>query len=206
MPAFDPVRDAVLNSPVTPTQPLTSPYARREHHSSSPAADARHITSSPTLQRRATDLSVLLNDDSQEPTIRASPTSRPSTLSHILHPNHVPDDKLAQTVPFRRPSLDSFQQVPLPDHPTLRMSTPPPSTLPYKPTRRITPATNVLVPMTQGEVNLYGGDRCRFGARILMKKKRARSAEPEEEPPSKKRLTNDADVVATHCKPGFVLF
>ncbi|KAF7440741.1 mRNA cap guanine-N7 methyltransferase [Pleurotus ostreatus] len=96
MPAFDPVRDAVLNSPVTSTNPL-------------PPQPPSSATSSPSLGRRATDLSVLLNSESQEPTVtlRTPPLPRPSSgLSHLLNadPAHAVDfeDKLSAFQPLSR--------------------------------------------------------------------------------------------------------
>lgn len=94
MPAFDPVRDAVLNSPVT--QSLALPYNthiqdtdldRQERHSTdipSPSSSrpSSRATGSPSLTRRATDLAVLLNFDTQAP--RTPSSAKPSSLSHLL--------------------------------------------------------------------------------------------------------------------------
>jgi mRNA (guanine-N7-)-methyltransferase len=100
MPAFDPVRDAVLNSPITQSHPL-SPYPRLDLQS--PNSFPNHNSAlpspivSPSLGRRATDLSVLLNSDSQEPSHR---TPRSSNLSHLLRSST--EDKLATAEPLRR--------------------------------------------------------------------------------------------------------
>ncbi|KAJ8517555.1 hypothetical protein ONZ45_g5279 [Pleurotus djamor] len=98
MPAFDPVRDAVLNSPVTPSTSL-------------PFVPPSSSSSSPSLPRRATDLSVLLNSDSHQPTItlRTPPLQRPASgLARLLNEAPVDvqdnDDKLAAFEPLSRPS------------------------------------------------------------------------------------------------------
>ena len=84
MPAFDPVRDAVLNSPITSSQPLPPTPASVYHRSEFPSNHHQN--------RRATDLSVLLNSEQPEPPISSPPppSIRASTLSHILlHPDQV---------------------------------------------------------------------------------------------------------------------
>jgi mRNA (guanine-N7-)-methyltransferase len=106
MPAFDPVRDAVLNSPISPSQALKSPgYPRLDISASLPTnfTATSSPLSSPSVGRRATDLSVLLNSHSQEPTIRTPPPTRSSTLSHLLHSDNL-DDRLQGAQPLRRPS------------------------------------------------------------------------------------------------------
>ncbi|KAF8448023.1 mRNA capping enzyme-domain-containing protein [Boletus edulis BED1] len=93
MPAFDPVRDAALNSPVSQPKPLPShahdaDLDRHERHSfdvpspSSSRPSSSRATNSPTVARRATDLAVLLNSEPQEP--RTPSSARPSSLSHLL--------------------------------------------------------------------------------------------------------------------------
>src|SRR5712672_2278038 len=91
MPGFDPVRDAVLNSPVT-----RSPTLPRHHPPPSTSA-ATSPTNAPTpaaqAPRRAT-VAALLNDTSPSPSSSFHPPSLPvrsSSLAHILHPN-PPDD------------------------------------------------------------------------------------------------------------------
>ncbi|KAL1755332.1 mRNA capping enzyme-domain-containing protein [Schizophyllum commune] len=94
MPAFDPVRDA-LNSPLSPSHPPPSPFTRPQeapHYSSSPLA-------SPSIGKRATDLSVLLNDD--PPPLTRTPSSRSASLAHLVHQTE-PEDKLAYSDPLRR--------------------------------------------------------------------------------------------------------
>ncbi|KAG6335884.1 hypothetical protein ID866_3221 [Astraeus odoratus] len=101
MPAFDPVRDAALNSPVTQSLPLPSTTIhaqdidpdRHERHpvdipSPSSSRPSSRATGSPSLTRRATDLAVLLNSDPRTPS-----NARPSSLSHIL----LSDDALRAT-------------------------------------------------------------------------------------------------------------
>lgn len=93
MPAFDPVRDAALNSPVSQPKPLPlhaydADLDRHERHSfdvpspSSSRPSSSRATNSPTVARRATDLAVLLNSEPQEP--RTPGSARPSSLSHLL--------------------------------------------------------------------------------------------------------------------------
>lgn len=216
MPAFDPVRDAVLNSPVEQTN--TPSFLRRP----------RSPIPSPSLTRRATDLSMLLNTDSAPPPHRA----QASTLSHILHSSPTDDDKLATSPPFRRtshhqtdmadshfpyppesqyrerspvspssrPSSSSSHAPPPPS--TARNTTSPmlsphtPSTLPYNPTNRITPAASVLIPLTPAEIHFYKNYSGK-GASRLLKRKRAASDDPDHPPP--KRHAGDVNLVVDHC-------
>jgi mRNA (guanine-N7-)-methyltransferase len=191
MPAFDPVRDAVLNSPVS--QFMHSPTISR----SPPLA-------SPSLGRRATHLSVLLN--SQEPSLR-TPPSRSSTLSHLLHNDHdnILNEKLDASQPLTRFTVDTqstprssksmFTSSPSPTResrsrpssssssvsmsspsqsiarPRSNMPPPPPpppppphqpqSTVPYNPKVRMTPPTSVLKPMSPTEMEMYKDYRFR---------------------------------------------
>lgn len=226
MPAFDPVRDAVLNSPVEQTH--TPNFARKP----------RSPLPSPSLTRRATDLSMLLNTDSAPPPHRA----QASTLSHILHTSPSDDDKLATSPPFRRTShhhLESSNSLAyppehhyrerssspnrlFPDSPRSRPSSssshapPPPSTarntsspmqsprtsstLPYNPKKRITPAGSVLIPLTPEEMRTFK-DYCGQGAARLLKRKR--SASNELEGPPTKRHAGDVGVVVNHCAHDF---
>ncbi|KAL5529122.1 hypothetical protein ACEPAG_5096 [Sanghuangporus baumii] len=134
---FDPVRDAVLNSPLQHSIQLPSPHIITASTSSINAS-----IQSPSSARRATDLSVLLNSDDQPPAspfqrrpsssgsaVAASPswgfapgasasslsdTPRPRSahLSHILQSNS--DDG---SPPFVSPAATSYAdyvQVPLP--------------------------------------------------------------------------------------------
>lgn len=107
MPAkFDPVRDAVLNSPVTqsPPQslsridlPQTSPTP---HASLSTSASVDRQTVSP-ISRRATDLATLLNDPSPSESPYFIPTGArlPRSLSDLLQPS----EKLSDVRPIHRP-------------------------------------------------------------------------------------------------------
>ncbi|KAJ7905295.1 mRNA capping enzyme-domain-containing protein [Mycena olivaceomarginata] len=80
MPAFDPVRDAVLNSPLTPSQslaflkspPTPSLPLASSSHPSTPKTPPRAL---PAQSRRPTDLAALLNAD---------PTPRTSTINQLL--------------------------------------------------------------------------------------------------------------------------
>ena len=101
MPAFDPVRDAVMNSPICQTAPVL-PFP-------SPTSTLPSPIASPSLGgRRATDLSVLLNSVTSEPSLRTPPT-RASTLSHLLHSDNdsSADDKLEAHQPLTRSAVDS---------------------------------------------------------------------------------------------------
>ncbi|KXN83490.1 mRNA cap guanine-N7 methyltransferase [Leucoagaricus sp. SymC.cos] len=199
---YDPVRDAVRNSPVEQTH---SPvFARRP----------RSPLHSPSLTRRATDISMLLNTDSAPPPHR----TQPSTLSHILHGE---DDKLAAASPFRRfayppdPLRSPSPNHLFPDSPrsrpssssshappsTARNTTSPmlspriPPTLPYNPKKRITPAGSVLIPLSPVEVQMYK-NYCGKGAARLKKRKRAASDDPEL--PPGKRHAGDVGLVVNH--------
>jgi mRNA (guanine-N7-)-methyltransferase len=207
MPAFDPVRDAVLNSPIAQTPKTTL----------SPSL------ASPSLGRRATDLSVLLNSHSQEPSLHTPPL-RSSTLSHLLHGNHdnTFNEKLDASQPLTRSTIDSqstfrstksmFTSSPSPtrespvsrsrpssssssvsvpylSQPNTRpltntsMLPPPPSqlqsTIPYNPKVRMTPPNSVMIPMTPAEVEMYKDYRYRGRgvALITLGTKRKRSEE-----------------------------
>ncbi|KAJ7219098.1 mRNA capping enzyme-domain-containing protein [Mycena pura] len=82
MPAFDPVRDAVLNSPVTSSQPLLP-----SSHPSTPQTPSHGL---PTPTRRPTDLAALLNAD----------PPRTSTIAHLLRSDE--DDRLASAPTIRK--------------------------------------------------------------------------------------------------------
>ena len=104
---FDPVRDAVLNSPIATSQP---PFYSSPRNDSPTSAFAPLV--SPSLGRRATDLSVLLNADPQDPPI---PSSSSSSLSHLLLPAHIHHDKLAHVgslsrISESRPPQDNTQR------------------------------------------------------------------------------------------------
>ncbi|CCM06030.1 uncharacterized protein FIBRA_08275 [Fibroporia radiculosa] len=129
MPAFDPVRDAVLNSPLIPSEPSLPPRMHlelpRSTFGSSSSADASATPSSahsfarpdsspasgtiatPGITRRATDLSVLLNSDPQDTPLFTPTTPRaPATLSHLLLPTEASEDQLSNISPLRRRSSD----------------------------------------------------------------------------------------------------
>ena len=98
MPAFDPVRDAVLNSPISQNHPLPSPAPLptpsrsppTSYFTNSPAwastsanSGAVNAIQSPTSSRRATDLSVLLNADNRvaSPTYQRRPSSSGGSIA-----------------------------------------------------------------------------------------------------------------------------
>ncbi|KAG5639614.1 hypothetical protein H0H81_010816 [Sphagnurus paluster] len=195
MPAFDPVRDAVLNSPIGQTAPML-PLPSPSSTLSSPLA-------SPSLAgRRATDLSVLLNSD-------PPPPQRSSSLSHLLH-----DDQLTASLPFSR-SKSLFSSSPSPTrdrsrpsssssctaNPSMPPPPPPPaqSTVPYNPRVRITPPTSVMIPLSPAELETFKDYRYRGrgSAQLANTKKRKLSEEPPDQPPAKK-LAGDVGVVVEH--------
>ncbi|KAF9050720.1 hypothetical protein BDZ89DRAFT_977599, partial [Hymenopellis radicata] len=232
MPAFDPVRDAVLNSPLSQS-PLISGYPFPTSTTSTfPASPS---LSSPSLSRRATDLSVLLNaDDGPRP-------NRRSSLTHLLHPFDNDDDddnRLASSQPLRRqdpepdydhrptssssrftvpsPVPDSPNQSPVFSRPSSSSSsfqqhtltTPrstvspvmpppplPPTTIPYNPKKRLTPATSVLKPLSPAEMSSYK-QYVGQGTLRLTKRKRDRSSEPDVRPT--KKHAGDVGVVVNH--------
>jgi mRNA (guanine-N7-)-methyltransferase len=230
MPAFDPVRDAVLNSPVSTHPPLPSPFTPTTASSSSPFP-------SPSLSRRATDLSVLLNNDQssdqspksasyidqdrlghsapfrrsslpQTPSKDVIDISSPSIQPPKPAPIHSPSRSPAVSTATSRPSSSSssnhnphFLQTP---RTTVSPTMPPPplpsSTIPYNPTRK-TPAKSVLVPLSQEEIIRYKSYRG-AGTLRLTKRKRTFSTEAENQPPAK-RFAGDVGVIQDHCSSSF---
>jgi len=195
MPAFDPVRDAVQNSPISPSQPLLTANPRIES-----------ISSAPHQNRRATDLSVLLNSNSREPSV--SPPPRTSTLSHLLHSDteHNVLDRSSLSASPEHPSQpsSSFGGAHLPsshsssNNSSLTPMFPPTiSKIPYNPIR-ITPADTVLIPMSPDEMERYKNYRG-TATQILSKRKREPSRDEFGEQPVKK-LHGDVGVVVGHCE------
>jgi mRNA (guanine-N7-)-methyltransferase len=132
MPGFDPVRDAVLNSPIT-----RSPTLPRHHPPpSTSAATSPHNAPAPTAQappRRRATVAALLNDTSPSPSSSSfHPPHLPvrtSSLAHILHPNPPddhhpsrfpsPEEKLSRVsslsrLPSETPPPDAFRASSLP--------------------------------------------------------------------------------------------
>lgn len=174
MPAFDPVRDAVLNSPV---------------------------------QRRATHLSVLLNQDDN------SPPPRHSSIHSLLSPQ---DDTLASLDPIRRSSMDinyispstsrrqSLVESPRPSSSSADSqpprSTASPTSIPYNPNKRLTRPDSVLIPLSPSEIERFRNFRGEGVARLTSKRKRSPSIEPDiQEIRPSKRHTGDVGVVVQHC-------
>jgi mRNA (guanine-N7-)-methyltransferase len=184
MPPFDPVRDAVLNSPISPSQ---QPVAV-DH------------------PRRATDLAALLNDDPPPPTSTSARSSvhfllrsdsDQSTnklgLSHsppisTVPPQHGPPSRPSSPASSSTSLLTPTTSSPFMPQPSL-------STIPYNP-RRITPAGSVLIPLSQAEIEMYRNYRG-IGTQKLSKRKRT-TDEPDPQPV--KKLTGDAGVVVEHCQ------
>ncbi|ETW85458.1 hypothetical protein HETIRDRAFT_311168 [Heterobasidion irregulare TC 32-1] len=149
MPAFDPVRDAVLNSPLSPS-PILPPRAHPAHTDSVP------------VHRRATDLSVLLNTAAPHPP--PPPPPLPSSATYL------PPRSSAHSLSRPSTSDDTPHRTPLSPH----MPPPPrpaPSQAPTPPHRR-TPAGSVLVPLTHDEIDMYRS-YVGAGTRRLAKRKRA---------------------------------
>jgi len=168
MPAFDPVRDAVLNSPIDPPR-------------------------SPSFGRRATDLSVLLNDD--DVGHHRFPIHRPTSNIHSI----LADDALGTAEPFRRASTSTMSTPEQRPRSSTSMTQVVP-TLPYNPKRRTAPG-EVLVPLSLDEIQMYRNYRGQGGKRLTAKRKRAPSDEPETaDTRTAKRHTGDVGVVVEHCK------
>lgn len=172
MPAFDPVRDAVLNSPID--SPIFSP----------------------TAPRRATDLSMLLN---QGPSQHQQQHQRPSTIHSLLQ-----DGALDAVEPMRRAPMDIKHISPqnqkrAPTSASTTDSQPSRSTLPYNP-KRITKPDSVLIPLTKEEVETYKNYRGEGASRLILKRKRGRSQEPDVQDtrPAKKHV-GDVAAVVQHC-------
>lgn len=120
MPAFDPVRDAVMNSPTVPSPGASlnslsiaragiasspTPILTNRHSGNTSYASPSPIIS-PSRERRATDLASLLNAEPVEPLFTPSapppPPVRRGSLAHILQPVDE-DEKLgALALPIRR--------------------------------------------------------------------------------------------------------
>lgn len=213
MPKFDPVRDAVMNSPLTPGP-------------------------SPSLPRRATDLAVLLNADAPQQSRRPTLThllhvpadhddklqsSQPlrrhqsvadhdddTALRHPRRPGSSPSRRSpAQSPVFSRPSSSSSSSFQQPHSSSTPRSTvsptmqPPPlpqlpTTIPYDPRKRVTPAQSILKPMSQAEMAMYKHYHGK-GTSRLTKRKRERSndADDRDRPPAKK-AAGDVGMVIDH--------
>ncbi|KAJ4488177.1 mRNA capping enzyme-domain-containing protein [Lentinula aciculospora] len=169
---FDPVRDAVLNSPATEGLPT-----------------------SPSVARRATHLSVLLNSDSD-------PLPRPSSsLSQNI--NFEPTDKLVFSEPLKRASDNP---VSLSKSRTSTSFFPPASTvspamrplpLLYNPTHRITPPGSLSTPMSKAEMEMYKSYVGKGTAR-LAKRKRLRDDLDTADEPLVKKLAGNSGAVVEH--------
>ncbi|KAF5331166.1 hypothetical protein D9619_005979 [Psilocybe cf. subviscida] len=190
MPAFDPVRDAIRNTPDQPQQ-----FIQRSPQS-------------PTMQRRATHLSSLLNDSDQ-------PAHRQSSI-HSLLSSH-PDDTLASVEPIRRASMDLNYVSPsstrksdlvesprpsssgsLPPRSTASPAVAAPITLPYAP-KRITKPASVMIPLSKAEIEQFRNYRGEGVALLTGKRKRAASQEPDlVDIPAPKRHAGDVGVVVEH--------
>lgn len=266
MPAFDPVRDAVLNSPI-------DHHPNHSHIVASPLA-------SPSLTRRATDLSVLLNSEpgtlpsgrhgmppsslsnilssqsedkltASEPLIRrySNSSSRstqiaypspgiqgspsPTRFNHTYHSEQQntqqrpgpparerspsrPSSSSSTTTSNQRlpggsglrhttsPSMPPPPTAPLPSSSHAVSTGPPaakpPSRIPYRPTKRFTPAGSVLIPLSAQEMETFRNYRGQGSLRLTGKRKRgADDEEDETERRAAKRHAADVQVVVEHC-------
>ncbi len=183
MPAFDPVRDAVLNSPIDSPGP------------------------SPSLGRRATDLAVLLNSNDRPTQLHHRPTS----IHSLLHddtlasagpisrasPMHDKHGSPSSSHPSTHPVDDTSPPAPRSaGGPTMLTKRP----LPYNPKRRTKP-DSVLIPLSPEEMEKYKNYRGRGTARLATKRKRALSDEPESaDARPVKRHIGDVGVVVEHCE------
>ncbi|KAJ7582930.1 mRNA capping enzyme-domain-containing protein [Mycena floridula] len=211
---FDPVRDAVLNSPVVQSYSLSTRAEAPATNSGVPSP-----LTSPSMSRRATDLSVLLNSDSSQ-------SSRSPAISNLVQQ----EEKLTASQPLRKRTIDDddIQEIPhqhwfnnghqtfsspstsnrgLPASPSVN-SRPSssssttvspvmrPPALAYNPKKRKTPAGSVLVPLSEAEMETYK-NYVGKGAQRLTKRKRARSTELDDDRPRKK-LAGDVGVVVDY--------
>ncbi|KAG8966861.1 mRNA cap guanine-N7 methyltransferase [Tulasnella sp. 419] len=227
MPAFDPVRDAVANSPLNTSFPLPSPHntpasAFPFPPSSSPPTSSTATSATSTIPtppvKRLSTLSMLLNDD------QIPPPSKKPRIASLLSPAE-PHSPLPSTSDHRPGSSSSSSSRQFTSSPLIHSTTssprhsptmPPPShqpapfpkptRIPYNP-RRITPANSVLRPLTYEEANAFvSQNKLRFIDRPGQKptaEKRARGSENGPAPREydydrpAKRL-KDAGLVAQH--------
>ncbi|CAK5279575.1 unnamed protein product [Mycena citricolor] len=184
MPAFDPVRDAVRNSPVLSTQSLSllnSPQL--PSHPPTPQTPSRAL---PAPTRRATALSALLNNE--EP-------PKSSKISQLLRTDSE-EERIATRI--GTPSLfDSPSLVKSPGDDQLKSAPAMQKTLKYQPTKRISPASSVLRPMSRAEMDMYKTFQGKGSAR-LSKRKRSRSRTPDHDQPPQKKHAGDVGVVVEH--------
>ncbi|KAF7304686.1 mRNA cap guanine-N7 methyltransferase [Mycena kentingensis (nom. inval.)] len=152
---FDPVRDAVLNSPVATFNSPLPP--------SLPVTPQSPSKTLPNPVRRPTGLAALLNDEVEKP-------PRASSIAHLLHKTDV-DDRLASAPAIRK-------------------------VVKYNPRNRVTPASNILRPMSSGEMEMYENYRGRGSARLI-KRKRSPETDIVDSPPMKKHA-GDVGVVVDH--------
>ncbi|KAG9121929.1 mRNA cap guanine-N7 methyltransferase, partial [Ceratobasidium sp. 392] len=158
MPKFDPVKDAIENSPVAQTTPLP-PTPVYRHDILAPSPPAHPYTppfppEPPSPSPRSSSLSMLLNDAPPPPK-----RQRTSSLAHLLSPTDGRpgssgsgglqlDTGSSPARSFRRPS-DPAAAMPPPPVPQPRAPSAPPAA-PYAP-RRISAPVRVNQPLTPDE-------------------------------------------------------
>ncbi|KNZ75424.1 mRNA cap guanine-N7 methyltransferase [Termitomyces sp. J132] len=199
MPAFDPVRDAVLNSPIgvaAPMLPLPSPSSSV----SSPLA-------SPSLGgRRATAILDLLNPaETHEPPHHSPAPLRSSTLPSPTRERDSPVSRSRPSSSSSSISASFSAQATIAARTQSSMPPPPPpasSSIPYAPRARITPPTSVMIPLSPAEMETYRDYRFRGrGAiQITQAKKRRRNDGfyPDPDQPPQKKMAGDVGVVVDH--------
>ncbi|KAG8731161.1 mRNA cap guanine-N7 methyltransferase [Ceratobasidium sp. 428] len=157
MPKFDPVKDAIENSPVAQTTALPTPVYRHDILAPSPPAHPYappYAPEPPSPSPRSSSLSMLLNDAPPPPK-----RQRTSSLAHLLSPtDNRPgssgsgglqlDTGSSPARSFRRPS-DPAAVMPPPPVPQPRTPSAPPAA-PYAP-RRISAPVRVNQPLTPEE-------------------------------------------------------
>ncbi|KAG8707812.1 mRNA cap guanine-N7 methyltransferase [Ceratobasidium sp. 394] len=184
MPKFDPVKDAIENSPIAPTTPLppTPVYRYDIPVPSPPTHSYPHPAEPPSPSPRSSSLSMLLNDD--PPPLKRQ---RTSSLAHLLSPTDIRpgssgglqlDTGSSPVRTFRRPS-DPATAMPPPPVPQPRTPSAPPAA-PYAP-RRISAPVRVNQPLTPEEcaqLESSSQNRLRTGLSRPRSSGLARASEP----------------------------
>ncbi|KAH7340326.1 mRNA capping enzyme-domain-containing protein [Rhizoctonia solani] len=143
MPMFDPVKDAIENSPVASTQQLPpTPSYKHNILSSPPTAPAAPPSPSRRNSVSSANLSMLLNDP-PPPTKR----QRTASIHHLLSPSDSRPSSSGglQIDTGSSPGRSAMGPPPLPHR-----SSSAPTPVPYAP-RRITPGNKLKVPLTPDE-------------------------------------------------------
>ncbi|KAG8684060.1 mRNA cap guanine-N7 methyltransferase, partial [Ceratobasidium sp. 395] len=187
MPKFDPVKDAIENSPVAQTTALPTPVYRHDILAPAPPAHPYappYAPEPPSPSPRSSSLSMLLNDAPPPPK-----RQRTSSLAHLLSPtDNRPgssgsgglqlDTGSSPARSFRRPS-DPTAVMPPPPVPQPRTPSAPPAA-PYAP-RRISAPVRVNQPLTpeeRAQIEGLSQNRLRMGPPRPGSSGLARASEP----------------------------